>query len=217
MRVATRTKGIRYPENDEAAAFARIEDAGAIGESASFATKFANLPLLPVEDFDGLDRLGDFLPVGSDILNGRAADAAGDPAQAFDSGTICCDRVRDEAVPRFTGSHLEDGSAVVVRAAFDACGCNFDHEPRPAGIGDDKIAATAEHKQRQIPRCSEDDGFSHFGRRAGFDEELRRTSDAEGCQGSKRNVFLQQHGSLSIYTEEGSSNVKRRRLTIQWK
>ena len=56
-------------ENNEAAALAGIEYAGAIGEAAGFAAQLAHLAVFAIEDFDRLDGLGNFLPVGANVLH----------------------------------------------------------------------------------------------------------------------------------------------------
>ncbi len=62
-------------------------------------------------------RLGDFLPVGTDVLYGRAADTAGNAAQAFDASAMRHHRVGDELIPGFAGAGVEENFAVFIVAA----------------------------------------------------------------------------------------------------
>ena len=151
VRLAAGRERVGDAENDEPSALGRIENAGAVGEAAGFVAKFANLAVFSIENFDRLDGLGNFLSVGADVLYRRAAHAAGDAAQALDACAVRHDGVGDEAVPGFSGAHVEKNFAfvIVTGALVDAGDCDLQDQPGPAGIGHDQIAAAAQNKERQ--------------------------------------------------------------------
>ena len=118
---AAGSKRIGHAQNDEPSALAGVEDARTIGEAAGLATQFANLIIFEIEDLDRLDRLGNLLPIGADVLHRRAAHAARDPAQALDAGAVGQDGVRDEAIPGFACADIEQNLVLVnARMLLDA-------------------------------------------------------------------------------------------------
>src|ERR1700693_898232 len=80
-RFTPRGQGVGHAENDEASTLAGVEDAGAVAEAAGFRTKFADLTVFCVENLHRSNGVGYFLPVGTDVLHGRAANAARDATQ----------------------------------------------------------------------------------------------------------------------------------------
>src|SRR5579862_6231200 len=88
MRLAAGRKTIRYAQNDEASALAGVEDARAVGKAAGLVAQVAHLMVAKIEDLDRIDGFGNFLSVSADVLHRRAANGAGDAAQAFDPGII---------------------------------------------------------------------------------------------------------------------------------
>src|SRR5579862_6229870 len=170
-------------EDDEASALSRVEDAGAVGESAGFGAEFADLGVVKVEDFDGLDRVGDFLPIRADVLHRRAANAAGNAAQAFDAGASGSDCLGDNPVPGFAGAGIEqDFSFVLAGALFDADDGYFQDDSRPSGVGDDEIAAATENKEGKIAGSCEGDCLLDVCRGVGFNQEAGGASNPEGGQ-----------------------------------
>src|SRR2546421_1574397 len=85
---------------------------------------------------------------------------------------------------------------------FDAGDGDFQHQSRPAVIGNNKIAAAAQNKQSEFSCLRECDCFLHITDRLGFDEEVGWTSEAERGERSQGNVFLKQH-SWFQYTQGG--------------
>lgn len=188
-------------QDNEPSALARIEDARPVRKSASFVAKLANLLLLEIKYLHRLDRLRNFLPVSADILHGRSADAAGNPAETLHSRAVGRDRLRDKLIPQFARPDVENRLAIsITEILIDLCDGYFENQTRPARIGDYQIAAAAQNEQWEIPALGEVHSAFHFRNRLRLDEETRRTTDAEGGQRSQGNVFLQFHRFTTLYT-----------------
>ena len=101
-------------QNDESPTLGSVENAAAVGEAAGFAAEFANLPIFQVQYKRRFNRVGNFLSVSADVLHRSSAYASGNAAQALDSRALAPHRVRDEPVPRFAGTGVEENLAFVV-------------------------------------------------------------------------------------------------------
>src|SRR5262249_2762163 len=97
-----------YSQDDEAAAFAAVENAAAITKAACFITQFANLVVAFVQNLKRVDGLGDFLASSTARLYWSSAQAAGNAAETLDSRVVLADRRGDESVPRFAGPDLKN-------------------------------------------------------------------------------------------------------------
>ena len=60
----------------------------------------------------------------------------------------------------------------------------------PGSVGDDQVAASAQHQQRKIARVCERDCFLDIRRRFRFHQKSRRPSNAEGGERREWNIFL---------------------------
>ncbi len=87
-------------------------------ESAGFGAEFAELSVVEIEHEHGVDGFRDFLTVGSDILYRGSAHAAGNAAEALDSGTISGHGAGHESVPLFAGADVEQRLAIVITIAL---------------------------------------------------------------------------------------------------
>ncbi len=80
---------------------------------------------------------------------GRAADAAGNAAQALDACAILGDRLGDKVVPIDARAHAEKhaiaGGVLYFWGRYTADG-NLQHQSGPTGISDDEVASSAEDK-----------------------------------------------------------------------
>jgi len=179
-RLAAGSERVGDAQNDEASALSGIEDARTVTEPAGFVAQVAQLAVLQVEDVHRFDGLCDFLSVGADILYRRAADTAGNAAEALHAGAACADGVPDEAVPGFARADVEENSALVRLARlsplFDPEDCDLQHQPGPARVCDQEVAATAQHKDGQVLRARKDDGLLDLAGGVGFDEKTRGPS-----------------------------------------
>ncbi len=89
--------------DDVAVAVGGVEDASAVGEAALVAGEIDEGGGFEVEGADGGDGVGDLLTVGSYVLDGGAADGAGDAGEALDAGDSLLGDVEDEGVPVAAG------------------------------------------------------------------------------------------------------------------
>jgi len=121
--------------DDVAAGFVGVEEAGAVAEVAGGFVEGDVGLLFAVEGVDGDDGFGDFLAVGADVLDGRAADGAGDAGQALDAGVVGGYSVLDEGVPGFAGADGEEACAEVVYAGD----LHVEDEAVVAGVGDEEV------------------------------------------------------------------------------
>src|ERR1700677_3490417 len=151
---ATALQAVVHAQNNVASALGAVEDAGTITESAgrvgqNYDAVFFLVRRFEVEGAHGFDGIGDFLPVGADVLYGGGTDAAGDSAEAFDSGAILGDGVSDEVIPVDACAYAEKhgvACGLLQLWSCDAAEGNFEDEAGPSGIGDDEVAAAAEDK-----------------------------------------------------------------------
>src|SRR5215469_4436834 len=105
---------IGHVHDNEPSALARVEDARAIGKSASLVAKLANLLLLEIKHLHRLDCFRNLLPVSAHILHGSSAHTAGYPAQTLHSRAADSNRFRDEPIPQLTRPNMENCLAVAI-------------------------------------------------------------------------------------------------------
>jgi hypothetical protein len=67
------------------------------------------------------------------------------------------------------------------------------HQAVKACIGDQQVAASAQHKQREPALPRPGGSFGNLVFMSGLDKPAGRTADAEGRKGRKRVVFHQDH------------------------
>ena len=91
-----------------------------------------------------MDGLRDVFAVGSDVLDGRGADEAGDAGEALDAADAEVADVVDEGVPLDAGGDVEEVAAALDRAVDR----DVQDEAGEAFIRDEEIAASAQKKER---------------------------------------------------------------------
>ena len=85
---------------DGVAAFVRgVEDAAPVGETAVGRGEMHHFFRLQIERAHADDGSRDLLPIGADVLHGRATDAAGDAGETFDAGAVPLHRKAYHRVP----------------------------------------------------------------------------------------------------------------------
>ena len=137
------------------------------------------------------DGVGDLLSVGADVLDGRAADAAGDTGEALDAADSLLADVEDEGVPVGAGGDCvidEVACAVGFSGSVDG---DVEDQAVEAPVADQEIAAAAEDEDRAALRSrAKLHGFEELGFGANVAEETGRATDAEGGVGRERDMLL---------------------------
>src|SRR5262245_48836947 len=133
--------------------------------------------------------LRDLLPVGSDVLYGRAPDRSRNTAETLDSSKVAFDAALNQRVPLFPGSCPND-SLVPIIDPFGAHHANLQHQPRETLISNENVRSAAQHEQWQVFTVREVEGFKYvrFGR--SIDEITGRAANSECSQRRQRHVFL---------------------------
>ena len=93
--------------NDPAAGFL-LESAVSIGKRALIGRKHHHFRRIHVPGSDGVQSLGHFQAIGSDVLNRRRADIAGDQGQIFQPTPPLRQRMAHELMPGLTGCGFHD-------------------------------------------------------------------------------------------------------------
>src|SRR5580704_6353835 len=149
VRVAAVLQRIIHLHNDISPALRSIENAGAIAEATGLLAEFVQLSVLEVERHHGINRVRNLLPISPNVLHRSSRHVSGDAAQAFDAGTIVSYYEAHEFVPVFPRASFEHDFVMTV-AMIDSGNSDFEREAGPARVGDDEVAAAAEHEQRKI-------------------------------------------------------------------
>src|SRR5262249_44013250 len=136
---------VSHLKHDMFSALACVEDAGAIGEATGGVVEVHNLSRLELQHAHPDDGLRYFLSVGANILHRSSAYCPRNSAQTFDSGIVHVDGQRHAGVPVLAGCCLQH--TVVLH--LDIGKTDLQYQSGEAGVGDDEIAASAQHKQRQ--------------------------------------------------------------------
>jgi len=121
----------------------------------------------------------------------------------------------NEAVPVFAGGSVEQHARPVVPLR-DPSQRNLQHQAGPAGVGDDKVAAAAQHEQRPSTRLRFRDGRAHVLLAAGFDEIPRRAADLEGGQRRQRDLLLDLHAAQNSREGQGFGSWAMKAFTAIW-
>ena len=180
--------------DDVAVAVSGVEDASAVGEAALVGGEIDEGGGFEVEGADGGDGVGDLLTVGSYVLNGGAADGAGDAGEALDSGDSLLGDVEDEGVPvAASGDGVVDVTAIGL-GLERVCYGDVEDEAVEAGVADKEIAASAEDEDGEVVGAGVGDGFEESGFAGDVGEEVSGAADAEGGVGGERDVLLDVEG-----------------------
>ena len=142
-----------------------------------------------VQGTDVGDGLGDLLAIGSNVLDGGAADEAGDAGEAFQATDSLLTDVKDQGVPVCAGGNLEN-----VASAFNMWGDGeVEDEAGVAFVGDEEVGASAEDEGGDVVFSGGGDCFPEveFIRDAG--EVAGGTSDAEGGVRGQGDVLFDLH------------------------
>lgn len=188
----------REPEgngrNDVAATLRAVEDAGAVGEAAGVVVEIEKRIVargsLEVADANAEDSVGDLLPVGSNVLNGRAAGQAGDAGEAFHTAEALLAHGEHDVVPRHPGWN----GKVEMRADGTALDRTIEDEVEnqavEAVVGDEEVAAASKHEDRKSVLAGEVQGLEELRFSRDRDEEAGRTADVKGGKAREVDVLL---------------------------
>src|SRR5262245_40742443 len=190
-RLSVRSQRVSDHRYDVSVASLGVEDAGAITETALLVAQFGEPSGETVKDANGSDRLAHLLPVSADILNGRAADTARNPAQTFDARQIALDTLANKLVPILAG-HGNNDDPVAFVAPSHAFERHMNDQPRKTFVGDQRVAPAAENEERKAALFSERKRREQFIFLTRFGEKARRAADPQRCQRRERYVLLNQ-------------------------
>jgi hypothetical protein len=95
----------------------------------------------------GMEALGDFQPVGADVLDRRGADGAGDQRQVFQAGPALRQRPLHEVVPVLAGAGAHVPGVGVLADQRAAGNGHVQHQAVEVA-GEHQVAAAAETKRR---------------------------------------------------------------------
>jgi len=151
---AARLQSVGHLQDDVTSALAPVENAGSVFETAIRSGQFSGLAVAQIEGADGFDGVGDFLPVGSDVLDRSTADASGNAAETLHAGAVAGDGVGYEGVPFLARADfvMYDSIFFAILHSLDG---NLEDQARPPGVGNYQVAASTEHEERQIFRPGE--------------------------------------------------------------
>ena len=136
--------------DDVAAARVRVEETATVAEVAGLVVEIDELFRFEIVGANLDDRLGDLLAVGADVLDGSAADIAGDSCETLDSGVSAIDGVEHEVVPVLARAHFEQDAVpfpVLVLRGLDS---DAHHEAIKARVAYEQIASPAEDEEREV-------------------------------------------------------------------
>src|SRR5262245_32650602 len=128
-RLSLRFQRVSDRRHDVSVASRGVAEAGAVAEPALRIAKFGEPSGETVKDANRSDRLAHLLTIGADVLNGRAADAARDPAQTFDARQIALDASAYKLVPIFACPGDADDPVALI-APGHAFERHMDDQPR---------------------------------------------------------------------------------------
>ena len=197
MEVETESHG-----GDEiAAGLDGVEEAAPIAELAGFAGKLDETVCLEIQGADGVDGLGDLLPVGANVLDGGTADKAGDAGEALDAGKVLLTRLINKCLPGKAGGGAKlAGGGVDLRRLGRAVDRNVDDEAGKPGVGNEEIAAAAKREQWKGALAGEADGFEELRFRAGAGEEACRTAELKRRQRGQQDVLAHGKGLAWLHS-----------------
>ena len=131
---------------------------------------------IKIERAQAGDGCADILAVGADVLDGRAADEAGDPGEALDAVDALLADCADEEVPVESGADFEIEVVVGRDDAGLAAEIDLEDQAWEAGIGYDEVGAAAEDEEGKLV----------FVREAGGCEEVAFAFDLHEVAGGAR-------------------------------
>src|SRR5262245_44156847 len=168
-----------------------VENARSVAELALGIAQFDKTSDEAIKSANGNYRLVHLLPVSADVLNGRAADTARNPAQTFDAGQIALDALANELVPVLAGLGRKDDLIAFV-APRDAFERHVNDQTGEAFVGDQRIASAAENEERKALFFGERKRLEHLIFGARFGEKARGSADPQRGQWGERNILLNQ-------------------------
>src|SRR5277367_5898736 len=145
--LALRPKRIGDRGDDVSPARLRVEEAATITEVAGFMVEIDETKGLKIVGPDLLNDLGNLLSIGANILNGGASDIAGNSRKALESGIASLDRIKDEAIPVFSGPCLEDNAVPFTALLLFGLGRDADNNSVKACIADQQVASSAKDEK----------------------------------------------------------------------
>lgn len=177
-----------------------VEDTAAIREAALLAGEGDEgigcgvFKAFKIESANGGNGAGNLLSIGPDVLDGCAADRAGDSGETFDSADSLLTDAEDEGVP------FGPAGCDAVDGCTDASGCDgvidsdADDQAIEALIADEEIAASAEDEDFEAVPSGILDGLEKIGLTRDFAEETGRTADVEGGVRGEGDLLLDADG-----------------------
>src|SRR5262249_40719298 len=168
-----------------------VENAGAVAELALGVAQFGKPSGEAIKDANRNDRLAHLLPVSADVLNRRAADAARNPAQTFDTCKTALDALSNNLVPILAGLGRNDDliAFAAPRHAFER---HVNDQTGEAFVGDQGVTPAAENEQRKALLFGERKRLEHLIFDARFGEKARGAADPQRGQRRERNILLNQ-------------------------
>ena len=112
-------------------------------------------------------------------MHRRAADRTGNSAEALQPRAVGLDRSCYQCVPIHARAGKEDRAPMRRGKAGDVRDANLEDKARESGIGNDEVAAAAQHEQWQLVRAREPNCVNDFGFAARFGKVARRSTDAK--------------------------------------
>ena len=178
-------------------AIGRLEERVAIGERAVGRGQRAHGLVVAVPDPDPSDRLGDFLPIGADVLDGGGTGRSRDAREGLDPRPPLGHGTRDDLVPHLPRSHPDEGaSAGVARLDLDPLGRDLHDGAFKARVSDHEIRSATEHEQWLVSVIHLADDVDDRIDRLSPHESLSRTPDPHRRVGSERLVEGLAHQGL---------------------
>jgi hypothetical protein len=172
----------------------RVEDTAAVGESTILAWNINKCHGFEVEGADNANGLSDLLPIGADILNGRAPDRAGDTGEALDTADLLLTDGENKSIPLHPCGYCVESHIAVdgdIRRPSDGY---VKHEAIKATIVDQQVTATTKRKEPKSAFEGKVYGLQQ-GRLAGdLSEVAGRAANFERGIGSERNILPDVYG-----------------------
>lgn len=178
--------------DDVAVAVRGVEDAVTVGKAALLMAEGNEGVGFEIERTDVGNGAGDLLPVSPDVLDWRAADAAGDSGKAFDAAdSLLADR-QDEAVPVHSGCGGAVNQAATAKELQRSADRDRDMDDQSieAGVADEKVASSAESKDFESTLTRKLDRLQELVFAGDFRKKTGWATDAKGGVRRERNIFL---------------------------
>src|SRR4030095_7971354 len=137
-----------------------------------------------------IDDARDFLAVRADVLNLRPAYGTWNHGQALHATQVTRHHRADELIPRLTRPDMCDGVAVHL-AQGDSSHHHVQDDTWESFIGDDEVAAAAEHEQREIMLDAPGVDRVDVRGRVGSPKPSRRAANPQGAERLERQVLAE--------------------------